>query len=207
MAAAAAFLLRPHAAAKAIDQQVIAVVPFRVAGADQSLRYLREGMLDLLATKLSSEKGIRSIDSRTMIATWRNAGGNETTDLPDATARDLAHTLGAGRLLVGEIVGPPSHVTLSARLIDAAAGSSVNASVEGPVDSLGTLVDRLTAQLLALGAGEGANMASLTSTSLPALKAYLEGRALDRQAKWNEALALSTPRSPPIRISRWRHSG
>ena len=29
---------------------------------------------------------------------------------------------------------------------------------------------------------------SLMSTSLPALKAYLEGRALDRRAKWNEAL-------------------
>ena len=189
IAAAAMVFVRMRATPKAEDRQLIAIVPFRVAGADPSLRYLREGMLDLLATKLSSETGIRSIDSRTTLASWHKAGGSETTDLPDAAARDVAHNLGAGRLLVGEIVGAPSHVTLSARLIDANKGSSVNASVEGPVDSLGTLVDRLTAQLLALGSGEGADLAALTSTSLPALKSYLEGRVLDRQAKWDEAVA------------------
>ncbi|HYD51877.1 MAG TPA: serine/threonine-protein kinase, partial [Gemmatimonadaceae bacterium] len=37
----------------ALDEHLVAVTPFRVASADPSLHYLREGMLDLLAAKLT----------------------------------------------------------------------------------------------------------------------------------------------------------
>jgi tetratricopeptide (TPR) repeat protein len=49
-------------------------------------------------------------------------------------------------------------------------------------------VDRLAATLLALGSGEGEQrLASLTSTSLPALRAYLDGEALLRRGNFGEA--------------------
>jgi tetratricopeptide (TPR) repeat protein len=64
------------------------------------------------------------------------------------------------------------------------------ASVSGPADSLPGLVDRLTASLLALQAGEGTHrLASLTSTSLPALRAYLDGRAAYRRGESTAAMA------------------
>jgi serine/threonine-protein kinase len=39
-------------AAHPLDQNLVAVLPFRVAGADPSLQYLRQGMVDLLQAKL-----------------------------------------------------------------------------------------------------------------------------------------------------------
>ena len=49
---------------RALDANVVAVLPFRVAGADQSVQYLRQGMVDLLQAKGASmimiAKGNRS---------------------------------------------------------------------------------------------------------------------------------------------------
>lgn len=39
-----------------VDRQLVAVGPFRVSSADSSLTYLREGMVDLLAAKLSGQR-------------------------------------------------------------------------------------------------------------------------------------------------------
>ena len=41
---------------------VVAVLPFRVTGADSSLANLREGIVDLLAADLTGECGPRAID-------------------------------------------------------------------------------------------------------------------------------------------------
>ena len=40
-----------------LDQNLVAVLPFRVAGADPSLQYLRQGMVDLLQAKLTGSGG------------------------------------------------------------------------------------------------------------------------------------------------------
>jgi tetratricopeptide (TPR) repeat protein len=62
------------------------------------------------------------------------------------------------------------------------------ASVEGSPDSLGSLIDRLTSQLLARGAGPaGQPLADLTSTSLPAVRAYLNGQAAYRRGAFAAA--------------------
>ena len=70
----------------------------------------------------------------------------------------------------------------------AGGATSARATVEGPVDSLPRLVDRLAASLLALGAGEEEQrLEALTSTSLPALRAYLDGEALLRRGAFKDA--------------------
>ena len=95
----------------------------------------------------------------------------------------LARRLGAGRLLLGDVVGTPNRIVLTASLLGSARGDSIaKLSVEGPPDSLAWLVDRLAARLLAETSTEGASRsASLTSTSLPALRAYLDGQAKTRR--------------------------
>jgi hypothetical protein len=73
--------------------------------------------------------------------------------------------------------------------VDVPSGSvRARATAEGSPDSLTQLVDRLAATLLALGSGEGEQrLAGLTSTSLPALRAYLDGEALLRRGTFGEA--------------------
>jgi len=172
-----------------VDPHVVAVLPFRVAGADPALQYLREGMVDLLAAKLTGEGGPRAVDPRAVMSAWNRAAESSVVDPSDAEARKLGRDLGAGHVLLGGVVGTPARVVINAALA-AVDGEAVvtQASVEGPADSLTALVDQLTAQLLAQEAGEAPQrLAALTSTSLPALRAYLEGQATYRQGRYLEA--------------------
>ncbi len=179
----------PPAGGGSLDPNVVAVLPFRVAGAEPSLRYMREGMLDLLATKLGGESGPRAVDPRSLVSAWRQMVGSEDDDLPPDSARVLARRLHAGRLILGELVSTPGRVVLSASLYGVADHDTPQpVSVEGPPDSIPALVDRLAASLLSIGAGEERDrIASLTSTSLPALRAYLDGQALYRRADFADA--------------------
>ena len=172
-----------HGRGPAPDPGTVAVVPFRVASADPALYYLREGMLDLLAAKLTGEGGLRATDPRQLLDAWRKAGGSESAELSRDDDLALARRLGAGRLLLGDVVGTPNRIVLTASLLGSARGDSITRlSVEGPPDSLAWLVDRLAARLLAETSDEGAGRsASLTSTSLPALRAYLDGQAKVRR--------------------------
>src|SRR6185295_430523 len=92
----------PGAAAE-LDPNVVVVFPFRVSPADSGLGFLREGMVDLFATRLSGEGSARAVDPRTSIAAWRSAGGRVDRGLRWSTALRTAGRLGAGRLLTGEV--------------------------------------------------------------------------------------------------------
>ena len=174
-----------------LDPELVAVLPFRVAGADPSVQYLRQGMVDLMQAKLTGEGGPRSADTRSVLAAVRDAGGTDDTDLSMDGVASVSRTLGAGRVLQGSIVGPANNLVIAATLLEMPGGSTVaQASVTGPKDSLFVLVDRLTAQVLALGAGaRSAQLAALTTTSLDALRAYLDGVAAYRRG----AFQVATP--------------
>ncbi|HSJ63714.1 MAG TPA: serine/threonine-protein kinase [Gemmatimonadaceae bacterium] len=168
-----------------LDRGVMAVVPFRIASADPSLHYLREGMLDLLAAKLTGEGGLRATEPRTLLTAWRGAIGSPGGDLGQQEALRLARDLGAGSLLLGDVVGTPTQLVLNASLLGVPGGDSIaRVSVQGAPDSLAWLVDRLAARLLTEVSGEGAQRAtSLTSTPLEALRAYLDGQAKLRRGQ------------------------
>ncbi len=166
---------------------VVAIAPFRVSGADPSLHYLRDGMVDLLAAKVAGIGGLRAIDPRTTLGAWHRAARGDG-DLVDEDALRVAHAIGAGRLILGELAGTSANLTLTATLVPAQPGREP-ATATGPADSLPALVDRLAAQLGSLGAGESApRLAALTSTSLPALRAYLDGRSLYRAGNASAAM-------------------
>ena len=187
--AVAVWRLTAGGGGSAVDANLVAVLPFRVAGADPALHYLREGMIDLLAAKLTGEGGPRAADPRTVTAAFRRAAGGEAQDLSQEQAVAMARGIGAGQALLGGIVGSPSHVTLSATVVSVPGGATrAQASVAGPADSLPALVDQLTGQLLARGAGLGAQgEASLTTRSLPALQAYLAGQRVYRRGEYDSA--------------------
>lgn len=170
-------------------QGSVAVFPFRTSGADPTLAYLQEGMVDLLATKLTGEGGPRAIEPATVLASWRSITAEGQKDLPRREALQLARSVGAERLIAGEVVGRPDAIILSASLIGVPAGTiEGRATVEGPADSLQSLVDRLTARLLLLDAGrELRPLSDVATVSLPALRSYLEGETASRAARHDEA--------------------
>ena len=172
------------------SRDVLAVLPFRVTGASADLGYLREGMIDLLVPILSGDGEPRVILPRTVLRAWRQAVSSERQDLPEAAALALARRLGAGRLLLGSVVGTSERLVLNASLVDVAEGKvGAQASVTGPSDSISALIDRLAAGLLARQAGEvEARVATLTSTSIPALRAYLGGQAAYRRGEYGPAV-------------------
>ena len=163
--------------ALAVRQDVV-VAPFRVTGANASLGYLREGMVELLSTRLADDSAARSVDAGAVLAAWRAAGLLSSSDVARDTVVRLARQLGASRVVLGSVVGGPSHLIISASVLVAGTGAvSAQASIEGPADSLTTLVDRLAARLLVSEAGDSERLADQTTTSLRALRAYLDGQA------------------------------
>jgi serine/threonine-protein kinase len=172
----------------AVDEHLVAIAPFHIIGEDRALGFLREGMLDLLSAKLTGQGGPRAADPRAMLSAWRREAGNDTADLPRARALAVAEGIGAGRLLTGYVGGNAERVVINAILLDVSDGrASAQATVEGATDSIPQLVDRLTARLLTVDAGQDERLAELTSTSLPALRLFLDGQALYRIGRYSDA--------------------
>ena len=174
---------RPHA----LDQQVVAVFPFRVSGNEATVGFLREGMVDLLAANLTGEVGPRAIEPRTTLAAWHRVVPRGR-DLSETEAVRLAHGLGAARAVFGSIVSTPGKLLVTAVIRGAGTRDEHRAEAQGPLDSLATIVDRLTAQLLSEATEKsGLEPTELTTRSLPALRAYLLGKAALRQGSYHRS--------------------
>ncbi len=163
--------------ARPLNPGAVAIMPFRVSG-DSTMEYLHEGMVDLLATKLGAVDGVRPLDPRTVLAELHRQEP-DAADPSEERSAAVARALGSGRFLIGSVLASPAGVAISARLWRTdELRAPIAADVEGPADSLFALVDRLAVQLIAGHTGEPAQrLADLASASLPAVRAYLSGRA------------------------------
>lgn len=179
-----------RSAARAPAEDLVAVFPFRVSEADSSLAWLHEGIVELLTIRLASNAGPHVADPATVLTAWNHEVGVAQPDAPHDAALQVAGRLGAARLIEGSVIGTARRVTLSAWLSTGSGSNLVDrATAEGSPDSLPQLVDRLAAQLLGMSVGvEGPRLASLTSTSLPAIRAFLLGREAFRGGRVAEAV-------------------
>jgi tetratricopeptide (TPR) repeat protein len=191
LGAAAALLrwtTRSETAPTTLSDSVVAVLPFRVTGADPSVAYLSEGMVDLLAARLTGEGRPRAVEPRVAIASYRREANERESEEDAAIA--VARRVGAGQVIDGGLVGSPSRLVLTASLRGVPSGKvRAQTSVQGPADSLATLVDQLAARLLLIGAGESDGDAGGSSAPLAALRAYLQGQAASRQGRFEEAVS------------------
>jgi TolB-like protein len=170
----------------------IAILPFSVN--DAELARWREGMVDLLATNLDGAAGLRSIDSRTVLARWRErVGEGGTPDL--ATSLEVAELAGGRYALVGSVVSSGSNMRVLADVYDIRGGNQLGREmVEGSPDSIFSLVDRLSiavlGRILSEQGGElpAVDLASITTTSVTALKAFLDAEALARRSDFERAI-------------------
>jgi serine/threonine-protein kinase len=170
-----------------VDANVVAVFPFRTAGADPSLTRYREGMIDLLHARLTGGEGPRAVDPGAIVAALRRAQPGVEGDLPRQEQIAIAARLGAGRLLAGSLVGSPGNLEVNASLWGVPSGELIGtASVRGEEDGLaGRLPDRLLIELL--GAQIEAGGWGLCA-SLPALRALLAGQQAARDAQYAQAI-------------------
>lgn len=175
----------PTAAGAEFAQDVVVVFPFRVSGEDDALG---EGMVDLLTVKLAGTRRFRPVDPRTAVSAWQRTAAGGPPGREDLVR--AARATGAGKVLDGSLVRSGSRLVLTASVVNVSTRTPVEAlTVQGPADSLPGLVDELAARLLALDAGGGDRLASLTSPSLPAVRAWIRGRAAFREARYQEAAA------------------
>lgn len=170
----------------------LAVIPFSVSGAE--LESWQEGMVDLLSRNLDGLGGLRAIDSRTVLARWRErVPGDDAPDL--ATTLDVAERTGARWALVGSAVQVGPLVRVAADVYDVETGQRLDrATVEGSPDSLLTMVDRLSVDVArSILSRENPDLtrlrlASITTSSPEALRAFLQAEAAYRRSSFEPSI-------------------
>lgn len=186
--------LGPMAAGAAEAPEGIAILPFNVSGVDDR-DFWGEGMVDLLSTNLDGMGGYRTIDSRTVLARWREEVGDDPS--PDLrTALQAAGRTGARYAVVGSAVGVGADLRLVAEIYDLSDGREIGSGqVQGSEADPLSLIDDLsleTMRRLLSGSDENLatsrNLADVTTPSVPALRAYLEGERYYREALFPQAV-------------------
>jgi serine/threonine-protein kinase len=185
---------RPDTIAVTEEAERIAVLPFTASG--EGIEVLGEGMVDLLTTNLQGVGGIAAVDPRLVLKRWGDRGADRPGSLEEALA--LGRELDAGSVVTGSAVSAGGHVRLAADLYAVAGGERLGrAQVDGPADSILPLVDRLSVALLrdvwrSREPLPSLDIASLTTDSIAALRAYLQGERYYRRFALDSALARYT---------------
>ena len=170
-------------------QSVVAVMPFSVQGSP-SLAYLGSGIADLLSSSLDGAGRLRAVDSRVILEA---AGADGGRDIDPRAAASLARRVDAQYFVLGKVVEVAGRLRIVATLYDRNGGASPlsQETVESAPDSVFAAVDDLAARLLAKRfrtPGERlSRSAAMTTSSLPALKAFLDGESAFRDGRYADA--------------------
>jgi serine/threonine-protein kinase len=187
----AAFALAASAwrARSRLDGNRLVVAPFEVLTPDAEYALWREGLVDVLSANLDGAGPLYTVAPSVAIRSW-----NGSYDM--SSAADLGRRTGARLALYGRVLRTGGDtIRLTARLIDVTSSGRAMAELQlvDPESRLDRLADSLTVALLReLGRSRpigAVRAASLGSSSLPALKAFLAGEQFYRRTEWDSALA------------------
>lgn len=166
----------------------IGVYPFLYRG-HADLRYLGEGIPELLSITIRGLDRVSTLDPRALV---RQGDQSVTTEPSVNEAAARARDLGAGHFVVGSVVEVGGQIQVSAQLhrVDGELVASVSERAASE-DALFELVDDLVRQLVASEAFPGRSdlerAAAVTTGSLPALRHFLVGEGLFREGRFPEA--------------------
>ncbi len=174
--------------AAATSTNAVAVLPFRTTG--ESLEVWREGLMDVLAANFDDVGDLRAIDSRAVLNRWRSRIGERDATVDEAIG--VARELGARWAIHGQAVELGGQVRIDVSLHAAESGEVIaSADVAGAPEAILALTEELTLELLrGLGQEQGLSAAgrALTTTSLDAVKPFLEGEQAMRRSQFAQAL-------------------
>jgi serine/threonine-protein kinase len=168
-----------------LDEDLLAVAPFETLGRDLDL--WREGMVDVLSRSLNGAGPLRTVPATLVIRRWRGRAD-------PASATTLGRSTGAGITVFGQILGTHGDsVKASATVVSVGDGRVLGEiEVRDQAISMDRVSDSLTVGVLReLGRTRPISSVRATafrSTSLPALKAFLQGEQFFRRTSWDSAL-------------------
>lgn len=164
------------------SSELVAVLPFGYRGATEHA-WLGEGLADLLAANLNGAGELRTVDPRALLPPL----GGQAAPLDATAGRTAAAAHGAGRFVLGAVTETGGRLRIKAALHGDVVHDVV---VEGEVDEILALVDRLTLALLEAhgGATMLARSAARTTHVVAALKSFLQGEAALRRTDMEDAL-------------------
>jgi tetratricopeptide (TPR) repeat protein len=176
-------------APRVVDNDVIAIAPFRTSGADKSLAYLRYGLVDFLSAELSGDVGPRAVEPGETQRAWERArlGAEPATE---AAAARVARQLGAGQVVFGSVVGTSQQITIIASILNTSDGTPRGRplKVVGSADSLPVLVADLSSKILGRSSGALRMTGSLPDrVSTETMREFLAGREAYRRGAHAEA--------------------
>jgi eukaryotic-like serine/threonine-protein kinase len=199
-----ALIYRQSQRSKTLDADLLAVAPFDTP--DPKLALWHEGLVDLLSRNLDGAGPLRTVAPTTVIRRWSGRA-----DPPSAT--QIGVRTGAGIVVYGSLIGAGADsARLTATALDVASGKALaEIELRDAANRMDRMADSLTVRLLReLGRTRGIQVlrtGSPGSTSLPALKAFLQGEQWFRRAAWDSAYTSyqrATELDPQFPLPYWR---
>jgi tRNA A-37 threonylcarbamoyl transferase component Bud32/tetratricopeptide (TPR) repeat protein len=174
-----------------LKDNVVAVLPFDAVGGD--LSFWREGLLDLLGTALDGTGRLQASDPRAVLNSWRQVVGDDADRPAPGQAAAVAKHLGAGLMIQGSIIATgPDDVRVTAELYNVRwLRKEGSVTIDGHEGDMTGLVDQLSVELLkSIWQAEEIpeiRVSAVTTSSVPALRAYLEGEQAFRRSRFVDA--------------------
>ncbi|MEN8376935.1 MAG: hypothetical protein ABFS34_16025, partial [Gemmatimonadota bacterium] len=169
----------------------ISILPLVPVPEDTSLRRLGRQLAVTLSTNLDGIGSIRTTEGLAVIASSPPAGDSA----PAPSGSDIARRFSTTSYLQGTLLAAGNgRVRVDAALHEAATGDEIaRASASGPVDDIFALTDSVTLSLLRAvwrrGPLPAPSLAALTTPSVAALRAYLDGELLLSAGRFDGAVA------------------
>jgi serine/threonine-protein kinase len=187
IAAGASYLLRGKPTS-ALDPNLLAVAPFDAVSS--AVAEYREGLVTILSRSLDGAGPIRTLSPTVVVRRW--AGQSDP-----ASASALGHSTGAGLVVFGQVVtAGADSVRLSAAIYDVRRERPVGEvevrderqRIDRVADTLAVRVLRELGRTRPVGA---VRFASLGSSSLPAIKLFLQAEQFYRHGRWDSTLVYA----------------
>jgi tRNA A-37 threonylcarbamoyl transferase component Bud32/tetratricopeptide (TPR) repeat protein/TolB-like protein len=166
----------------------IAVLPLAASTGDTALNRLGRDLATTVSASLDGVGGIQTADRLRVAQVTAERPINSPAD-----AAALARRVNARSVLVGTLVGDGANVRLDLGLYDAqtVAPLAQGLAITAPRDSLGALTDSVVwavlRQVWRRGAPPSPSLAAVTTKSLPALRAFLDGEREVERDRWDAA--------------------
>jgi tetratricopeptide (TPR) repeat protein len=166
----------------------VAILPFNVRGGE-TLDYLSDGMVSLIATKMGGVEQYNSVDPRVVINFVERRG---LRNIDPQSGQTVAERYGAGLYVMGDVVELGDQLHLNVSIYELGKEEPIaQISVQGDADNLTGLVDQIVGLMLAAQFGKTEtdlrSLAAMTTDSLEALKAYLDGETQFRAGQFERA--------------------
>jgi serine/threonine-protein kinase len=198
LVAVGSLVLGDRGPAASSDPDLVAVLPWTVRGEDPDLEYLKQGLVDLLSISLAELPGFRAVDPYAL-ARFVERSCEAPADPQCGVV--VARRFGAGRFLIGAVVPVGGEtLQLAASVYDVDGDELSRTTVLGdgrePLVAIEEMGRRIAVELL--GPDEAAvdaavelpAIAARTTTSLTALRAYLQGEAYFRSFRYIDGITV-----------------